>query len=175
MGKKVPKDPTYEREMERRALFPGQTLDLQVDEGVTLPIEISPVGFRHIKRYGAFIATALASLSRLDKDADQDVTIAHLVPVILTNGLGLLEDCVKVRGHKIGLEDLPHEYLPPIVETWLLESFFGERKWKPWVTMVENLMTHYTGENPKILEKLSAYFSRPATNAPTSSTIDNQD
>ncbi len=173
-NKKTKNQLETEREAERRALFPGQTVVIEIEGSEPIVVEISPVGFKHIRKYGAFIATALSSLSNVSGD-NQRATVAHMVPVMMTNGLGLLADCVRLEKSLLSIEDLPHHYLPAIIEAWLIESFFGERKWKPWVTMVENLVQKYTGETPQILEKISSYFSPQDTPDETSSITDNQD
>jgi len=170
------------RDTERKALFPGREIKVTVGD-VPLTFVIAPVGFKHIKRYGAFIATAitnLASMSVTKSEVEgggniEAAIVAHLVPAVMANGMNLLEECVSIPGHAIKVEDLPYEFLPPLIEAWLEESFFGERKWSPWISMIEKLILKSTGTALNLSGKISSFFSSTDIQDKISSITDNPD
>jgi len=160
------------------SILPGEAVPLP-DSGATAVVY--PLGVRHLKKFGSQVATVLAIASRtpFSKGADQkDIgakIIGAVTPYILTSGLDLLSDCVRLEPKGLTLEDLAHWELPPILESWIEQSFGEEKKWRPWLAIVETAVEKATGKRTSISEMLSSFSSRAATQEQTSSTGDSQD
>lgn len=161
-------EPAREGEDEMHVLFPGKVVPIG-DTGLTATVY--PLGFIHLRKFTSSIAGVIFQLLaiKVPKDADQkaktSIYIAQMVPFILQNALELFTECVKIKGGK--LDDLPHWEVPPLIELWVIESFGEERKWRPWVTSVEKIVTQMTGKPFRLSESLSSFSSSADTDVKT--------
>jgi hypothetical protein len=149
-----------------KILYPGRDILLE-DLGLT--VTVYPMGYKHMKKFTGKIADALSIIGRTSypKGADQaavmKAVMSNITPFLMTNLLELVEECTVFNIQGVTMEDLPQWHLPVIIEAWLLESFGEEKKWKPWVTALENVLEKFTGSKTSLLATFSSSSSSPDT------------
>lgn len=142
---------------EVKILFPGDRVELET--GVTAIVY--PMGFRHIQKFSRDIGGVLMTLTQVgvkkgasEKEVGQAI-LGHMIPYVMSNLLGLIEETIKFEPEGIELEDIPHWELAPIVEQWVLTNFGEEKKWRPWVAAIENVVNRFSSKPISILEMVS--------------------
>lgn len=126
-----------------KPLIAGKKLEI---EGVT--ITVFPLSIKHVHE----VTARLSSLLRLAAVLQQKGRIEDVLPHLSQDALAVIGHCVVVEDGKF--EDLPHQFLPPILEVWVEESF-GAGKWKPWISLIDSLVSKATGKPFSTLEMLS--------------------
>lgn len=150
---------------------------------------VYPLGVRQMKRFGAIFSNALSALASVfvvkgkSKEELANDTLKQLVPFVLTYALDIVTDCVRFQlpdgtpvklkrpdGTVVDLklDDVPHWEAAPVVSVWLLESFGEEKKWRPWVQAIEDLMSKVTGK-PFSTKEMFSKDSSPADTASSTS------
>ena len=155
-----------------KVIFPGTDVVLE-----TCIVRVFPAGLKHLRKFSGELGGVLHLLVQsgdLREGQSASQFFAQLVPIALDHLYELIEDCTEVKplvtGESIALEDIPHWEVPTLVMAWLEESFGEEKKWKPWVSMIETLVKKTTGQDRKISEIWSRHSSPPDTDETTSST-----
>ena len=157
-----------------KPLFPGKQIKTDLDVVIT----VYPLGVTHIKRFTEDITRIVnASQSiRVSKNADKkqvaEQFVMGLIPLVLTDALELVKECTKVEG--ADFDELPHWLLPDIASAWIEESFGEEKKWRPWVTLIESTISRVTKQTFSISEIWSKASSQQATDS-NQSLIDNNE
>lgn len=167
-----------------RALFPGKTVDL--DERVH--VTVYPLGVPQIRKFtdqlvGSFSALARAGISTMGGSESEIGArfMGSLIPHVVRSMTEILDECVTVTVYELGedskpsnvevrVSDLPHQYLPPIAEHWVRESFGDEGKREPWLQAARGIWGTITGETVTTSEMFSRFSSLLGTPEPTSST-----
>jgi len=159
---------------EARQILPGPkripVLDGQVEALVY------PLGFRHLKKFNEKITRVMVYLARNVKvpaGASEDEVFSRVlidaVPLVISDLLDLIEDCVTFNPQKIKMDDLPHWDLPILIEEWLMESFGEVRKRDPWMRAIESTVVRFTGKEIKLSQILSKASSQADGATETSS------
>lgn len=156
-----------------RAIFPGREVEVKTETGdgiVTLKWRVFPPGVNQINEHSALMARVTEAFAN-GADLTEGSAWIGLVPFIMRNVFGLVEECVEqTHGPKLSLGKWPHYIVAPVVETWILESFGSEAKLRPWIAAIENLVERATGKSLSLWEKLSSISLPQDTTEETSST-----
>lgn len=157
-----------------RVLFPGTTLVIAGRE-----VRVFPLGVRHV---GSVTKAAEEIIPRLLSSGFDARSLAtkegrsaawpSLLPMIVGDMMKVINECVE--GVDLEGDDLPHWYLPPIVDAWVEESFGDAGKVKPWVDMLEATIRRVTRQELGLWETLSKHASPQDTTPGASSTLDSQ-
>jgi len=136
---------------------------------------VFPLGVIHLRKFNDKISKALLFIAqnvRFKKDASVDEIgmqiMAEVAPLMLTDLLDLLCDCVRFNPNTVKIDDLPHWDFPKIVEEWIDESFGTPEKRDPWMGAIERTVTRMTGSEFSISEMWSK-DSSPGDGASTKS------
>jgi len=157
-----------------KALVPGRTVRLEHYEAT-----VYPAGARHADRLFVKVVGVLQHAGALVAKPGEDVKVhgerivSELIPFAITHALDVMSECV-VLPKGATLKDVPHFDLPPIAEAWILESFGEEKKWRPWVALVEEVATRLNGGKAIRMSEIwsrasSILASRSATSTSSSS------
>jgi len=145
----------FQDQLER--LFPGEEVVLA--EGMT--VKVTPVKVKHLPEFSKAIQSAMPVLLRDGVNPIEGDTVNWksvlplLIPIIIENMLGIVNECVS----DIDIMELPHEYLPPLITSWLSQSFGDLGKLQPWITSVEAVVHKLTGKEIQIWSTLSKPLS----------------
>ena len=157
-----------------KPLFPGTRIKLE--DGIDLEITVYPLGVKHVKKFTDDIARIVNASQRIkvEKGGDQkkiaEQFVMGLVPIIMTDALDLVKECTVIEPQGAAtFDELPHWVLPGIADAWIQESFGEEKKWRPWVTLIEKTITRVTGKPFSISEIWSKASSQTDTLSTTSS------
>lgn len=161
-------------------LFPGTRVE--IDTGAAkLAWTVFPVSVRKMQKFSRAVGRALAALGavQVTKGASQEERMKQIlpamIPVVLEDLLDLVSECCAPdTGNvvEIGVMELPHWHVVPVIEAWITESFVGEGKIRPLVNAVERGMKKLTGKRLDLWETLSKFSSGLDTDSPISSTED---
>lgn len=159
-------------------LYPGSKIELDVNN--QLEAQVFPLGVKHLKTFQDRIMNILGVIGRIPlpkeggAEAIANTVIPIVAPIIVTDAIDLVDDCtiLHVAGEPIGdsIEHLPHEFVAPIVETWITESFAGG-KWKAWEKAINQILVRFSAEGKEPLTisgLLSRISSEPDTPEGTS-------
>lgn len=132
-----------------KVLNPG-TQVLIGEGGEAVVATVHPMGRAHMAQFAGNIAGVLRHVMSMkvdpnDKDM-QAAVVMQLLPIVLADLMDLVGACTTFDHEGLTIDDLPHYMLPELAETWIVESFGEERKWRPWVTVVERLTKRFTGK-----------------------------
>jgi len=149
------------KQREDRQILPGAKR-VPVLEGQAEAL-VFPLGFRHLKQFNDKITRVLIYISNHVKIPDSaseeeafNRVLTEAVPILLTDMLDLLEECVRFNPNGIKFDDLPHWDVPIIIEEWLTESFGEPKKRDPWRRAIESTVARFTGQEMS----LSQIFSK---------------
>lgn len=155
----------------------------------TAVVRVSPLGFRQLPKFisrvgvaSSHIANALKGVevgAGVPSDKLGGIILQSIAPFVLQNAMDLFIECVEVvdagadgasaagapaaLAQSDLLDRIPHWEFPPLIEAWLVESFGEEKKWKPWITALENLIKRTTGQDISITSMLSESSLHPVT------------
>lgn len=156
-----------------KALFPGTEVRLSCCVAT-----VFPAGVKHARKLFTRVLPILQAVGGFAKRDGEDEKAhatrvsADMIPLALNQAIDIISDCVVLPG-KAKLDDLPHFDLPPIADAWIQASFGEERKWRPWLALMETTAARFNGgEAVSMSEIWSRVSSRLATASPTSSKSD---
>lgn len=140
---------------------------------------VFPLGVVHLRKFNERISKALLFIARNirvpEKASTEQIGIAvlsEIVPLLMTDLLDLLMECVRFSPNGVKMDDLAHWDLPPIIEMWIEESFGTEEKRDPWKRAIESTVARMTGQEISIsamLSKLSSQEDGASPKSPESS------
>jgi len=151
------------------AMFPGRPFIIPT---ATNPITavVYSIPFESIRRYSDLISECIGEVAsivgNLGFKPTQGVVISIAVPIVIKRLLPLVASCIE--GLDIMAPRLPHWVVPQLVQAWIEESFGDEKKVRPWVTLVEQVVLRTTGQTIGIWDTLLQFFTSRATPAPKS-------
>ena len=146
-------------------IIEGVSRQIETSNGV-IEYDIFPIGITHLRKYSKSVLAIIKYIwdeHKGSQDDPQNVAerlFIHgdLIPIIVENGLNIVEDCIVVKGDGVTFNDFPHWELPSIIEDWIRISFESEKKRAPWVKAIEMALK-------KVMKKevsLSTFFSSPS-------------
>lgn len=155
-----------------KKLIPGETVHLQ---DIGLDVTVYPAGFTHLRKFGTELGALMQMMGPKTKISKDEFKIgmdlmAELIPFVMTNCLDLVRECVVFPEGVAGWDDLAHWHVPPIVEAWIEVNFGDEGKVKPWLTMVERVVSMISGQKMSISEIFSKSSLRQGTTSTPSTT-----
>jgi len=168
-----PKDqPEESRAEEADILFPGSEVPLVDGEGIQrASATVYPFGVRAIKRCGKAIATMLTLLWNSGvnvtltddgkvklTDRQREALFHVMVPTLITDGVGILQECTVFSSPKLSFDNLPHWCLADIAKAWFEESFSSEKKIQAWMDLF-NAAVNRIGGKDGISDKVSSFLS----------------
>ncbi len=139
---------------EIRVLFPGRPIALSGYEAT-----VYPMGVKHVRKFlerVLAIADAIGIVARRPDESERqhvERISAELIPFALKNAFDIISECV-VLPDGAKLDDVPQWDLPPIVEAWIYESFGEEKKWRPWVALLESALARFSGGEPVSISEM---------------------
>jgi hypothetical protein len=123
---------------------------------------VFPLGVIHLRKFNERISKALLFISRNVKwregassDEIGQAILTEVAPLLMTDLLDLLVECVRFSPNTVKIDDLPHWDFPKIVEEWVMESFGTEEKRDPWRRAIESTVARFMGKPFSISEMLS--------------------
>lgn len=143
------------------------------------------MGVRHVRAFTGDLMRVGQAVFAAGHENERDL-MAMLVPHLIDHAFKLIEETVEVgvldtTGKQIErirepLDELPHEFLPIIVQAWVEQSFGDLGKWKPWADAIESLVRRLTGKDEFSVGKLlSDRSSREESASENSSSSSSQD
>lgn len=157
-----------------KALVPGRTIFIEGHE-----ITVYPAGVRHAGRLFTKVIGVLEQASTMKREASETEAehaqriLQGIVPFALKHALDIVGECT-VLPKGADFDHLPHYFLAPIVKAWIEESFGEEKKWRPWLALVEEAATRLNGgKEIRMSEIWSKASSLRATASGTSSNSTN--
>lgn len=149
--------------------FGGKKFKIQ-----SVDIEVFPMGLRHMpvfmSRAGSILSLVMSKMKdlKIDKEvSNQDLksTLSQVIPVLMSTCLDLFYECCNATGKDLEtdeeydcseyLADLPHYEMVEVLQHWVEESFGSMGKLRPWIQLIESLVSKTTGEKMDLLSLLS--------------------
>ena len=159
-----------------KALVPGRTLEIDGHE-----ITVFPAGICHSGKLFTKVVGVLQSAAEMKARPGESVrdhgdrVVNDMIPFAIRNALDIIKDCVELP-NRADFDRLPHYFLPPIAQAWIEESFGEEKKWRPWLALVEEAATRLNGGKPiQMSEIWSKALSLLASASATSSSAAGQE
>ena len=155
-------------------LLPGEKVHIKT---FGVDAKVFPLGVTHLKRFSTDIVGILHALMRANINPGEDSKVQvgalarHAIPLVLQSGLALLDECVvlKVPSGKDGvadiqlsIDDLPHWEVPPLIQSWILQSFDTKEKRDPWVEAVNRVVRQVTNDETFSILETASKLSSPA-------------
>lgn len=176
--------PPSKKVSDEAVLYPSTAIELKFAK-FTAIAEAFPVGARHLtvftRNMASFAQTVKALIDSQGPNGElQPRTLAmSLIPLLSGDLLQLVDDVVVITPNeeefqhlKIRVMDLAHWHLPAIIDAVIEQSFADPNCLRPWVQVIDGLVTRVTGEPSNLWDELSQAWSEPASNPASSSTTD---
>lgn len=167
------------------SLNPGRAVILDFPKGKHT-VTVYPLGVWHLKKYGDTIAKCctdiagkvgplkvqtktLVSEGGLGElpviDSGPEMLSASFItaaaPIVVEHLLPIIAECV--QGLDLKDPRVPAWALPPIAEAWIEESFGSQEKIRPWVGLVEMVLSRLSGQPVNLWGELSQSLAGTAT------------
>jgi len=178
----MPKSPAAEKRTEAPTLAVPKKLEkaLALVKGTRVELKefgasvtVFPIGPRQLHIFAAQVGGAVSLIAKTCLKIGSDPGLEYLsqmIPYVMFNMMECLESCVTVEPAEISFEQIPHWELPKIIEAWLRINFDSEKKWLPWLAVVETIVEEAVGKKILISEKVLQALSEAASGSKTSST-----
>jgi hypothetical protein len=159
------------------SLNPGREVTLKFPNGEHT-VKVYPLGVWHLKQYGDTIAkccadiatkvgplqggllpeiqqTQVGELPVIERTTGGISTnvITAAAPIVIEHLLPIIAECVE--GLDLKDRRVPVWALPPIAEAWIVESFGDKEKIRPWIGLVETVLSRLTGQPVNLWDALS--------------------
>ncbi len=152
-----------------------------VDLGDGKKANVFPMGIKHIGKFSKRIAGVLGAFGSITikKESTPEeiatAALSHAMPIVLTDLLDLVSECVTFDSPTQKFEDLAHWELPVIVDAWVEMNFGEEKKWRPWVATMEKAIAKASGKEFSISSWMSAMRSKASSPKATTSKASSTD
>lgn len=160
-----------------KLLNPGRRVEIKLPADKAMAVVVYQFGLGQMKKYADVIGKAVETLLTMQIDmgsgsgAPAVQYAARMIPYVVCTMMPLVEECCRVEPKGLcTVSELPHQYLPAIVEAWIHENFDDPTKWLPWMAVAEKVVNGLSEQKISISETVSKILSLQATGSKTSST-----
>lgn len=132
----APRDPAELLAARLKAICPGREVDL---EGLEFKVRVYPAGLNQLRQFSSYTGKVVSVLAKLDSLPKTEEAMKELLPSIIDLFTGEMLALVTACVSPTLPPNMPHWFMPPIIEAWLIESFADESKWRPWKQALERV------------------------------------
>lgn len=140
-------------------LFPGTSIEIYVNETKSIKIGIRPMPIIHFRKFKTSITRALDKLNKNGGESLKlDTMILPLVAEIAADELmDIVNECVD--GIDLTSDYCPQWIFPEIVKVWIFESFGSEKKLRPWIDLLDEILNKVTKQKVGLWDQLTQHLS----------------
>lgn len=157
--------------------------------------QVYPLGLKQAPEFLTNLANIISQIGGVNlafKDGELDINdkknqqmMLSLMPMLINSSMNLFYKCVSGKyedpetGETVDVSDrvgdLPHDEAVPLIEHWAEESFGSAKKIKPWMSLIDNLVSRVSGEPFSISGLASKGSSKTDTREKTSLNVNEMD